>query len=149
MARVVSLQLHERRCDPPRAVAEVIARVGGGIEGDSHVAKTKRAVLLVDRATLDDLALRPGDLREQITVEGLRDVTKFPPGTRLRVGGITLEVNGECEPCTHIGTMIGVTDPEELRVSLVGRRGAVCTVVTADEPLRVGDQVDVLAPAIR
>jgi MOSC domain-containing protein YiiM len=145
-ARIVALQLHVTKRVPPRPVTEATARVGGGIEGDSHVTKQTRAVLVVDRATLDDLGLRPGDLREQVTTEGLSDVTMLAAGTRLRLGGVTLEVNGECEPCTHIGTILGVPDPEELRLSLIGRRGALCTVVTANAPLRVGDAVEVLAP---
>lgn len=66
-ARVVSLQLHERKREAPRAVAEVAGRVGGGLVGDSHEARATRAVLVVDRSTLDDLGLGPGDLREQIT----------------------------------------------------------------------------------
>ena len=147
MAKVVSLQIHRERCAPVLRVDSVIGRVGGGVEGDSHVAKARRAVLVVDRSTLDDLSLAPGDLREQITVEGVRGVTGLVPGTRLRVGGITLQVNGECEPCTHIGGMLEVDDPEAFRLSLVGRRGAVCTVVEATAPASVGDPVEVLTLA--
>ncbi|MGH2498634.1 MAG: MOSC domain-containing protein [Candidatus Limnocylindria bacterium] len=144
-ARVISLQLHERHGDPPRAVAEVRGRVGGGLVGDSHERKAKRAVLVVDRSTLDDLGLAPGDLREQITVEGLRGVSALEPGTELRVGGIALRVNGPCEPCTHIGGLIGVADPEELRRSLLGRRGVACSVSAAGVA-RIGDAVAVRAP---
>lgn len=146
MARVVSLQLHRARCERPTMVEAVTGRVGGGLEGDSHVAKTTRGVLVVDRATLDDLGLEPGDLREQITVEGVRDVTKLAPGTLLRIGGIALRVSGPCEPCTHIGAMLAVEDPEVFRLSLAGRRGIVCTVVEATAAASVGDAVEVIAP---
>jgi MOSC domain-containing protein YiiM len=120
--------------------------MGGGLEGDSHVAKGTRAVLVVDRSVLDDLGLAPGDLREQVTVEGIRDVTSLAPGTLLRAGGITLRVNGPCEPCTHIGGMLEVEDPEIFRLSLQGRRGAACTVVEANGSARVGDAVEIVAP---
>lgn len=146
-ARVVSLHLRSDRGASPKPVGSVTGRVGGGIEGDFHVAKATRSVLVVDRSTLDDLGLVPGALREQITVDGLRDVTALAPGTLLRIGGITVRVNGPCEPCTHIGELNEVEDPEVFRLSLVGRRGAVCTVVTADSVARVGDPVEVLAPA--
>jgi MOSC domain-containing protein YiiM len=145
-ARVVSLHLHRERCVPPTPVDSVVGHVGGGFVGDSHVAKATRSVLVVDRAALDDLGLRPGDLREQVTVEGLRNVTTLAPGTLLRLGGITVRVNGQCEPCTHIGGMLEVGDPEVLRQSLAGRRGAVCTVVEASGVARVGDRVEVVAP---
>ncbi|MBI2325688.1 MAG: hypothetical protein HYU87_12110 [Chloroflexi bacterium] len=144
--RIVSLQLHHAKGLRPTPVDAVTGRVGGGIEGDSHVKKTTRSVLVVDRSTLDDLGLRPGDLREQVTIEGLRNVTILEPGTLLRAGGITLRVNGPCEPCTHIGEMNGVDDLETFRLALVGRRGAACTVVAAEAVARVGDRVDVISP---
>ena len=144
MARVIALQLHEERFVQPRPVDEAEAIVGGGLVGDSHAEKRNRAVLVVDRAALDAHGLGPGDLREQITVEGLTEVTALAAGTLLRVGPVTLRVNGECAPCTHIGEMLGVDDPEAFRASLRGRRGALCTVAEAMGPVRVGDAVEVL-----
>ena len=144
-ARVVGLHLHERHGEHPRAVDEVVGRVGGGIEGDSHAHRAKRAVVIVDRSVEEDLGLQPGDLREQITIEGLPGVTTLTPGTELRVGAITLRVNGEAAPCTHIGEMLGVDDVAVLQASLAGRRGAECTVIAADGPVRTGDAVEVLA----
>jgi MOSC domain-containing protein YiiM len=144
-AKVISLHVRTEKHGPPTQVWEAVARVGGGIEGDVHGQRTSRAVLVIDRATLDALNLRPGDLREEITVEGLPDVTNLPEDSELRIGGVTLRVNGPCEPCTHIGELLGVPDREAFRVSLVGRRGALCTVVAATAAIRVGDPVEVLA----
>lgn len=146
-ARVVSLQLHTAHGVIPAPAREVTASVGAGIEGDSHGGRPKRAVLVIDRSTHDALGLRPGDLREQITIDGLPEVTALAEGTALRIGGVTLRVNGECEPCTHIGEMNGQADVEAFRVSLVGRRGALCTVVAAEGPIRIGDPVTVLVRA--
>ena len=145
--RVISLHVRTEKHGSPTPVAEAVGRVDGGIEGDAHAERTSRAVLVIDRATLDALRLRPGDLREEITIEGLPDVTNLPEGTELRIGGVTLRVNGPCEPCTHIGELLGVPDPEEFRQSLLGRRGALCTVVAVSGPVRVGDPVDVLVRA--
>ena len=143
-ARIVALHLHERHGERPRAVNEVTGRVGGGIEGDSHAHRVKRAVVIADRSAHDALGLQPGDLREQITVEGLAGVSLLAPDTEIRAGGITLRVNGEAEPCTHIGEMLGVADVLEFQALLAGRRGATCTVVAVDGPARVGDPVRVL-----
>jgi MOSC domain-containing protein YiiM len=144
-ARVVGLHLHERHGEQPRAADEVRGRVGGGIEGDSHVHRAKRAVVITDRSAHDALGLRPGDLREQITVEGLPGVATLEPGTELRVGGITLRVNGEAAPCTHIGEMLEVDDVLAFQAALTGRRGAECTVVAVGGPARIGDPVVVRA----
>lgn len=144
--RVVSLQLHTKHREPLTPVESASGRVGGGLEGDSHVAKSTRSVLVVDRSTLDDLGLRPGDLREQVTVEDFREINTLPAGTQLRLGGITVRVNGPAAPCTHVGEMLDVADPETFRLTLEGRRGAACTVVSAEGVARVGDPVEVLSP---
>ena len=147
MARVVSLQLHEGHGKPMRPVPQADARAGGGLEGDSHAHRTKRAVTIVDRSTHDAVGVKPGDLREQITVEGLPSLGSLGEGAMLRIGAITLRVNGSCDPCTHIGEMNGIADPDAFRSMLEGRRGLVCTVVRAEGPVRVGDPVGVLEPA--
>ena len=144
---VVSLQVRTEKHGAPTLVAEAVGRVGSGIEGDIHAHRSSRAVLVVDRATLDALGLRPGDLREEITIEGLPDVTNLPVDSELRIGGVTLRVNGPCDPCTHIGELLGVPDREAFRQSLLGRRGALCTVAAVSAPIRVGDRVEVLVRA--
>jgi MOSC domain-containing protein YiiM len=145
--RVISLHLRSEKHGAPTSVAEVVGRVGGGLEGDMHADRTSRAVLVIDRATLDALRLAPGDLREEIAIEGLPDVTNLPVDSELRIGGVTLRVNGPCEPCTHIGELLGVPDPEVFRQSLLGQRGALCTVSAVSGPIRVGDSVEVLVRA--
>jgi MOSC domain-containing protein YiiM len=145
--RVISLQIRTEKHGAPMPVAEVAGRVGGGLEGDIHAHRSSRAVLVIDRATLDALRLAPGDLREEITIEGLPDVTNLAVDAELRIGGVTLRVNGPCEPCTHIGELLGVPDREQFRQSLLGRRGALCTVSAASAPIRVGDPVEVLVRA--
>jgi MOSC domain-containing protein YiiM len=148
-ARVVSLQLHTTHGAVPTPVRDVTANVGAGLEGDSHGGRPRRAVLVIDRSTHDALGLGPGDLREQITIEGLPGVTGLAEGTELRIGGVTLRVNGEAEPCTHIGEMLGVDDALAFQASLAGRRGAICTVIAVDGPARIGDAVLVLPARVR
>ena len=145
--RVISLHVRSEKHGTPTPVAEVVGRVGGGLEGDIHVGRSSRAVLVVDRVTLDALRLAPGDLREEITTLGLPDVTNLPVDSELRIGGVTLRINGPCEPCTHIGELLGVPDREEFRRSLLGRRGALCTVSAVSGPIRVGDPVELLIRA--
>jgi len=147
VARVVSLQLHEAHGRPLRPIASAEVRIGGGLEGDSHAGRSKRAIVVVDRSTHDAVGVQPGDLREQITVEGLPRIERLAEGALLRVGLVTLRVNGPCEPCDHIGELVGVGDPLQFQAMLEGRRGVVCSVVSADGPLRIGDEVTVEEPA--
>lgn len=150
-ASVLSLQLHHTHGEPLTPVREARALVQRGLEGDSHARRepgSRRQVLLLDVSTLNQFGLSPGDLREQITVQGLPDITSLAPGTRLQIGEVTFEATGECAPCAHIGTLLGVEDPEQFRQTLEGRRGLLCRVVavTGEGILRVGDEVRLFEP---
>jgi len=151
--RVLSLQLLTAQGTRPRPVPEVRALVGRGLDGDLH-GKTKpdsrRQVLIVERATLQAMGLQPGDLREQITVE-FPSLETLPVGTLLRVGEVTFELSGSCEPCTHIGALNSVPDAEAFRSALDGRRGQLArvTAVEGEGHIRVGDVIAVLTGSPR
>jgi MOSC domain-containing protein YiiM len=138
---VVSLQLkrgHWTALEP----VEMVDATTIGLDGDRHAGREegKRQVLLTDAGDLRTLGLRPGDLREQVTVE-LPGLMSLTPGTRLRIGEAVLELTGRCEPCTHIGEHVEVEDREAFRERLVGRRGMLARV-SEPGPIRVGDLVE-------
>lgn len=142
---VISLQILAEHRERPEAVMQVTAAVDHGLVGDVHGKKkagSRRQVLIVDRATLQSLGLRPGDLREQITVE-FPALESLPAGTLLRIGQVTCELSGPCEPCTHIGSLLGVPDPAVFQQDLQGRRGQLAKIVAVDGAgiIRVGDSV--------
>jgi MOSC domain-containing protein YiiM len=145
--KVVSLQVVPGNHAATEFRDVVTAVESKGIEGDWHFHRGDRAVLLMDRGDLLDLDLRPGDLREQITLD-LGDLMALPAGTRLRLGQATLELTKVCEPCTHIGEHVGVDDVESFRDRLKGRRGMLARVVEVegDGRIRVGDGVEVERP---
>src|SRR2546422_11195569 len=111
--RVIGLQILVEHRGQPEPVRRAKALVDLGLEGDVHGKKkagsrrqvlivdratlkkagSRRQVLIVDRATLEALGLRPGDLREQITVE-FPALETLPSGTLLCVGGVTCELTG-------------------------------------------------------
>jgi MOSC domain-containing protein YiiM len=142
MGRVVSLQLKREHWAPLEPVDEAVL-TGAGIAGDRHAGREhgKRQVLITEEADLRDLDLKPGDLREQVTVD-LPGLMSLAAGTRLRVGEAVLEVTGVCEPCTHIGDHLGAEDTEALRQRLVGRRGMLARVV-GEGDIRLGDPVHI------
>jgi MOSC domain-containing protein YiiM len=144
---VVALQVSRREHGPIDAVDEVVAVAGRGLEGDRHADRGARSVLLVEAGDLRDLGLRPGDLREQITVE-LPGLMSLAPGTTLRIGETALEVTKVCEPCTHIGAHVGVDDVERFRDSLHGRRGMLARVIRGGA-IRVGDPATVVPEPAR
>jgi len=95
-----------------------------GVENCAHGQRgSKRQVLLVDLETLDEMNLKPGVIRENITTEGL-DVNGLAVGEKLRVGEALLEVSEVCTPCDQLEKI-----RQGLRRELVGRRGMLCRVL--------------------
>ncbi|OGT27255.1 MAG: hypothetical protein A2Z17_00840 [Gammaproteobacteria bacterium RBG_16_66_13] len=132
--RVVQLFLKRGHRLPMQAVEQVRAVAGQGLEGDASFGRRQRQVLLVNENHLAELNLRPGDVRENITVGG-SSVGPFVPGERLTIGEAVLEVISDCEPCQRM---------DDLRPGLQGlirgRRGSLATVVVGGQ-IRVGDPV--------
>jgi len=132
--RVLQLFLKRGRRLPMQAVEQVRAVAGQGLEGDASFGRPQRQVLLVSQRHLADLDLRPGDVRENITLSG-SSLDSISPGDRLTIGEAVLEVIGDCDPCQRM---------DDLRPGLQdlirGRRGILANVVVGGD-IRVGDSV--------
>jgi MOSC domain-containing protein YiiM len=135
-ARIVSIQLCPGHREPMQQVPTAKLVEGVGIEGDKHAsAASKRQVLLADREALDAVAVLPGTIKENVTVEGV-DVMRLPAGTRLRLGGTAvLEITAICEPCFRMDEI-----RDGLRAELEGRRGMLARVVVGGT-IGVGDAI--------
>jgi regulator of extracellular matrix RemA (YlzA/DUF370 family) len=70
MGTVSNLFLKTQSGKPMTAVTAVTAVSGEGILGDASYGKRKRQVLLIDSETLSEFKLNPGDVRENVTLEG-------------------------------------------------------------------------------
>ena len=93
-----------------------------GIEGDRHRRSdgrlTDRQILLMDRETIDRFGLQEGDVRENITVEGL-DFSALKDGDKVAIGSeVILRITGDCEPCSRMDEL-----RDGLKDELDGQRG--------------------------
>lgn len=122
--------------DPATVTADM------GLEGCRHAKQgSRRQMLLIEEEILDELDLRPGLIKENITTRGI-DLTSLPRETRLLLGEeVELWTTGPCGPC---GLMDEIRDglQEELR----GRRGTLAWVKRSGQ-LRVGDRIEVIGSA--
>ena len=118
---------HDRR----RAIA------GEGLEGCAHANPPQREVLFVSKEHLDSVAVAPGAIRENITVEGT-DVERWPIGQRVRVGEAEFEITMVCDPCHRMDEL-----RDGLRAQLQGKRGMLARVVESGD-VAVGDPVTLL-----
>ncbi len=90
-AKVLSLNVSEKKGVRKKPVEEVILRTEYGIEGDAHASSEwHRQVSILAQESIkkmQDLGLKvkAGDFAENITTEGI-DVVNLPLGTRLKIG---------------------------------------------------------------
>ena len=133
---IVNLHLARVKETPSDSVQEATAIANQGLEGDrSCKPGALRQVLVMDKETLDEFGLRPGQIKENITTTGL-DLSQTEAGQVLFIGDeVTMELVGECEPC---GKMDAIR--QGLQSSLNHRRGMLAVVVNGG-PIKVTDTI--------
>lgn len=133
---ITNIHIARVKGTPSDPVPDATALSGMGLEGDrSCSTENVRQVLFMDKETLDRMELVPGQIKENITTQGL-DLTQAKAGQVFLLGGeVTMEVVGECEPC---GKMDAIKPG--LREELDGRRGMLAKVINGGT-FKVGDAV--------
>ncbi|HDO36897.1 MAG TPA: MOSC domain-containing protein [Nitrospirae bacterium] len=97
-ARVISINISDRKGVRKKPVHEVEIRENFGIEGDAHASSEwHRQISLLAMESIKKmqklgLDVGPGDFAENITTEGI-DLPALPVGTRLKIGDIEAEVS--------------------------------------------------------
>ena len=137
IARVIHLQLKPAEGAAMKSVPIVEAITGFGLRHDANAGRAKRQVLIIEHETLDEFGLPIGEVRENITVEGI-NLAGTAAGTRLRVGNTLLEVTLDCAPCQFIEDK-----RPGLRAAMEGRRGTLFRVIEGGE-ITVGDEIQVV-----
>ena len=143
--RVLSLTINPGSRQPLDFVERASFVTGHGIEGDRHYTdRENRAgyqVLLMDRETVEALGLSVGDVRENVTTDGI-DLAALEPDQLVGIGSdVVLRVFKDCPPCGRMDEL-----RPGLRSELLGRRGMLASVERGG-PVSVGDAVRVLEAA--
>ncbi|MDP2156800.1 MAG: MOSC domain-containing protein [Nitrospirota bacterium] len=104
-AKVVSINISEKKGMRKKPVSQAEIRTNYGIEGDAHASSEwHRQVSLLARESIkkmQDMGLdvKAGDFAENITTEGI-DLVSLPLGTRLQIGqdiiGEVSQIGKEC-----------------------------------------------------
>ncbi len=135
-AIVVHLQLKPAVGAPMEPVPAVTAIKDYGLKDDANAGRGKRQVLIIERELLDEFQLPIGDVRENITVQGIQ-LAGMAAGTRVRVGNALLEATLDCAPCQFIEDK-----RPGLRAAMAGKRGTLFKVIEGGE-IKVGDVIQV------
>ncbi len=133
---ITNLHIARIKETPSDPVQQATAISNQGLEGDrSCKPGALRQVLVMDKETLDEMDLKPGQIKENITTTGL-DLSKTEAGQVFFIGNdVTMEIVGECEPC---GKMDAIRPG--LRERINHRRGMLVTVINGGA-IKVGDSI--------
>ena len=71
-ATVIHLQIKPAAGAPMKPVPSVTAMAGYGLKDDANAGHSKRQVLIIERELLDEFQLPTGEVRENITVQGIQ-----------------------------------------------------------------------------
>ena len=138
---IVSLRLCLGSREPMKEVAQANFITGQGMQGDRHLRsdglRAKRQVLIMDVETLKHFGLEPGQVRENVTLEGL-DLSTISAGDRVSLGAdVVLEITGDCEPCARMDEI-----RPGLKEEIDGKRG-VLAFVEKGGVVSIGSEVGV------
>ena len=143
MAKVVSVNISERKGELKHPVPEIQLKLRHGIVGDAHAGDWHRQISMLAEESVDTMRdkcpipLGPGVFAENINTVGI-DLKHLPVGTHLRIGSTEVEVTQigkECHNDCAIKKAVGkcVMPTEGLFV-----------IVVTEGVVRAGDEIEIL-----
>ena len=142
MARVVSVNISEKKGTLKHEVPEIRLKLRHGIVGDAHAGDWHRQISLLAEESIDKMRailpqLKPGAFAENINTEGI-DLKSLPVGTRLRIGETEVEVTQIGKEC-HNDCAIKKATGE-----CVMPTEGIFVIVIQEGTVRAGDAVEIL-----
>ena len=143
MARVVSVNISEKKGTLKKPVPEIELKLRHGIVGDAHAGDWHRQISLLAEESIDTMrprspiALDPGVFAENINTEGI-DLKSLPVGTVVAAGEALVAV-----------TQIGKKCHNDCEIKRLTGKCAMPTegifaVVIRDGKVRAGDEIRVV-----
>lgn len=115
MAKVIAVNISEKKGVPKEPIEKGYFKVEHGLEGDAHAGKWHRQVSLLAQESIDKMNaagaknLTVGKFAENLTTEGLV-LYELPVGTRMKIGETEMEVTQigkECHEGCAIRKLVG------------------------------------------
>ncbi len=132
MTIVKHLFVKDEHGSPMRLVATL--NVGSnGIEGNAF-CPPMRQVLIVPIQTLTEFNLQPGDLKENIIIDGF-DLHKLKSGAVIQIGCVKIRLTFHCEPCRIIEDKVNLK-------KIIHKRGVLGSFLN-NGFINIGDEVTV------
>lgn len=144
MAKIIAVNISEKKGVPKTPVESGIMSVDCGIEGDAHRGNWHRQISLLDIESIRETKEKGfnvdmGDFAENFTTEGI-DLTRLKIGDIVRVGKGVIEITQigkECHAKCAIFTQVGDC--------IMPTRGIFARVLKGST-VTAGDEVEILEP---
>ena len=142
MARVVSVNISEKKGTVKHRVPEIQLRLRHGIVGDAHAGDWHRQISLLAEESIDKMRtllpqLKPGAFAENINTEGI-ELKSLPVGTRLRIGETEVEVTQIGKECHNDCAIKKATG------QCVMPTEGIFAVVVKEGIVRAGDAIEII-----
>ena len=142
MAKVISLNISEKKGVKKTPVNSVEVKVEHGIVGDAHSGNWHRQISLLANESIDNMRvklkeLKSGDFAENITTEGI-ELKTLKVGTQMKIGNTLHEVTQigkECHSKCQIFHAVG---------DCVMPKEGIFTKVLEGGKINVGDEITLL-----
>ncbi|MDK2917919.1 MAG: hypothetical protein PWQ37_652 [Candidatus Petromonas sp.] len=143
MAKVVAINISEKKGVPKKFIKEGYFIEDHGLEGDAHAGKWHRQVSLLGNESIEKMkqigvkGLCTGKFAENITTEGIK-LWKLPVGTKLQIGETIQEVTQigkECHTKCAIYHQVG---------NCIMPTEGIFTKVIKGGKVKVGDEIEII-----
>lgn len=143
MAKVVAVNISEKKGEIKIPIEKGYFKVNHGLEGDAHAGDWHRQVSLLAQESIDKMNslgimnLDSGKFAENITTEGLV-LHELPVGTKLRIGETLMEVTQigkECHKGCAIRSQVG---------DCIMPREGIFTKVLEGGFVKAGDEIELI-----
>jgi MOSC domain-containing protein YiiM len=143
MARVIAVNISEKKGVRKKAVESVVLRADHGIVGDAHAGSWHRQISLLAEESIDKVrpvipSLTPGAFAENINTRGLV-LYELPVGTKMRIGSALVEVSQIGKQCHNDGCAI-----KRMVGDCIMPREGIFVVVREGGVVKAGDEITVL-----
>ncbi|MCG8538571.1 MAG: MOSC domain-containing protein [Clostridia bacterium] len=143
MAKVIAVNISEKKGVPKRSIPEGNFIVDYGLEGDAHGGKWHRQVSLLGVESINKMkelgveGLCTGRFAENLTTEGIK-LWEYPVGTKLQIGNTLHEVTQigkECHTKCAIFQQVG---------NCIMPTEGIFTRVVRGGKVKVGDEISIV-----
>lgn len=143
MAKVVSVNISEKKGTVKHPIESGLFKINHGLEGDAHAGNWHRQVSFLAAESIDKMkalgaeGLSSGVFAENITTEEII-LYKLPIGTKMKIGEVIFEVTQIGKEC-HLGCEI-----RKLIGDCIMPREGIFGKVLTEGWIKAGDDIEIL-----